>query len=394
MALAALIAAYHELAEPGALRSTLPLAGRTVVERQARLAAAAGASPVVVLVERMPPVLTAALDRLRRDRVPVEVARGIREAAIAVGGADRLLLIGDGAVADRGQLGRIVQAPDAAVLTVPDSGHGELYERIDGATRWAGIAIVDGALLGETAEMIEDWDAQSTLLRRAIQAGARHLAADGPIAILDAPGEVSVLERRILASVRERRGGWASRLLAPVENALTALLMSGPIGASLVGGLAVALTAGGAGAFAWGWLRTGLALVLVATALDGAATRLARLRMQDDPGRGWWNYLMPVLAGGALLALGYALEPAWGWGMILLAVVTLCFMIAQGIELDGRSVRFSLVLADRKNLCWAMLPFAIFDAWHIGIAFSFTYAAGSFFAAQAQVHAEPPAQED
>ena len=36
MALAALIAAYHESAEPGLLRATLPLAGRTVIERQAR----------------------------------------------------------------------------------------------------------------------------------------------------------------------------------------------------------------------------------------------------------------------------------------------------------------------------------------------------------------------
>ena len=49
MALTALIAAYHESAEAGALRSTLPLAGRTVIERQVRLAAAAGADRIVVL---------------------------------------------------------------------------------------------------------------------------------------------------------------------------------------------------------------------------------------------------------------------------------------------------------------------------------------------------------
>ena len=54
VALAALIAAYHESGEPGHLRATLPLAGRTVIERQARLAAAAGAAPVIVVVERMP----------------------------------------------------------------------------------------------------------------------------------------------------------------------------------------------------------------------------------------------------------------------------------------------------------------------------------------------------
>ena len=98
MALAALIAAYHELGEPGHLRATLPLAGRTVLERQARLAAAAGADPMIVFVERMPAALTAALERLRRDRVPVSLARSAEEAAEAVDPFDRLLLVADGAV--------------------------------------------------------------------------------------------------------------------------------------------------------------------------------------------------------------------------------------------------------------------------------------------------------
>ncbi len=84
MALAALIAAYHESGEPGHLRATLPLAGRTVIERQARLAAAAGADPVIIFVERMPAALTAAIERLRRDRVPVKIVRNAEEAAEAV----------------------------------------------------------------------------------------------------------------------------------------------------------------------------------------------------------------------------------------------------------------------------------------------------------------------
>src|SRR5947209_268366 len=68
MTLAALIAAYHESNEPGgSLRATLPLAGRTLVERQARLASAAGAAPIILAVERVPPELTAAIDRLRAE---------------------------------------------------------------------------------------------------------------------------------------------------------------------------------------------------------------------------------------------------------------------------------------------------------------------------------------
>ena len=104
MALAALIAAYHESGEPGALRATLPLAGRTLVERQARLAASAGANPIVIIIERVPPALGMALERLRRDRLPLVVARTAEEAAEAIDPFDRLLLIADGAVADTDQL--------------------------------------------------------------------------------------------------------------------------------------------------------------------------------------------------------------------------------------------------------------------------------------------------
>ena len=90
MALAALIAAYHESGEPGHLRATLPLAGRTVIERQVRLAAAAGAAPVIVFVERMPASLTAAIERLRRDGIAVHVVRSAEEAASAVDPYDRI----------------------------------------------------------------------------------------------------------------------------------------------------------------------------------------------------------------------------------------------------------------------------------------------------------------
>ena len=56
MALGALIGAYQEDGE-GGLRALLPLAGRTLIEYQARCLAAAGTAPLTVLVERVPPAL-------------------------------------------------------------------------------------------------------------------------------------------------------------------------------------------------------------------------------------------------------------------------------------------------------------------------------------------------
>ena len=73
---------------------------RTLVEHQARLAAAAGAGPIILLVERMPAALTAAVDRLRRDGLRVEVARGLADAVDRIHPDEALLVLADGCVAE------------------------------------------------------------------------------------------------------------------------------------------------------------------------------------------------------------------------------------------------------------------------------------------------------
>ncbi|HEY5710855.1 MAG TPA: hypothetical protein VIT38_03075 [Allosphingosinicella sp.] len=394
MALAALIAAYHESGEPGHLRATLPLAGRTVVERQARLAAAAGADPVIVIVERMPAALTAAFERLRRDGVPLKIVRDAEEAAAAVDPFDRLLLVADGAVLTADQHRQMAETEGAAVLTVPDSGFGDLYERIDAASRWAGLAAVDAPLLIETASMLRDWDLQSTLLRRTLQSGARHLAAEGPVAIIDREADLGELERRIVASADSAGRGWADRMLAPLERAVTGLLMGSPASPQILGFAAAVLTAMGAACFYMGWYGIGLANMIAATPLDGIASRLGRLRMQDGVRQSWWAYLLPLFAGAAMVVLAYGLVPARGWGMVLLAFTTLAFLVALGLETEGYKVRGQALLAERKGMTWLMLPFAATGYWHAGLAFLFAYAAGSFFWAQKQVHTAPKPHQD
>jgi hypothetical protein len=395
LALAALISASREPAEAGvSLRATLPLAGRTLIERQARLAAAAGASPIIVHVERMPGDLAGALERMRRDRLPVIVARSAEEAAEAVDPFDRVLLIADGAVADATQLARLAGMEGPAVLTVPDSAFDDRFERIDAVSRWAGFAAIDGVLLRETAGMLHDWDLQSTLLRRALQAGARHVAAEGAIGILDCRADLGALEQRILQSAETGRRGWASRLLAPVERALTAMFMSGPVTPQMIGLGAAVTTALGAGAMLRDYFWLGLPLLLIATPLDGVAVRLARLRMQDGLRQGWWFHLLPVLMGAALLALGYRLVPAHGWGTVVVALAAILFLLALGLETEGRKLKGDLLLAEPKGMIWLMLPFAAFGRWEAGLAVLFAYAAASFFWAQHQVHATGTPEQD
>src|SRR5689334_23353880 len=176
MALGALIGAYQE-DDSGGLRALLPLAGRTLLEYQVRCVSAAGAAPVVVVVERVPQALQDAFERLRLDGIGVFPVSDVEEAVSRFEAGATILLIGDGVAPTADLVARLAEESEPVVVTVPDDEAHEAFERIDGESRWAGVAVVDAHLLGSTAAMLGDWDLQSTLLRRAIQEGALRLPA-------------------------------------------------------------------------------------------------------------------------------------------------------------------------------------------------------------------------
>jgi hypothetical protein len=396
--LAALIAAYHEADDAGGgLRATLPIAGRTLIERQVRLAAFAGAEPVVVVVERVTAALSAALDRLRGEGIALVLARSAEEAAEAVHSNDRLLVVGDGLVAPEAAIARLIALDGPAILVVPDLRVDDRYERIDAQSRWAGLALINGEMLKQTASMLRDWDLQSTLLRRAVQAGARQISVRGeaedelPL-VAENEEDLAELEAQIVAGAHRRRGDWVSRyLLAPVERLATRALMPTTVTPVAIG-LVATLLMGLAGlAFARHWLGLGLVFLLLATPLDGIGERLASLRLQGERGPSWWGTLLPALAAGVLLVLAYSLAATRGWGCVALAGTIIAFAVALRIEGEGRELPGRHWLAERKGMSWLMLPFAAVNLWGTGLTLLACYAGASFFWAQRHVHAAVPA---
>ncbi len=393
MGLAALICAYHDAPDaPGGLRATLPLAGRSLIERQARLAGQVGANPVVILVERVPAELAAIIDRLRSEGIAAVIARSVSDAAQAVAAEDRLLVLADGLIADRGHLLRLIQAGAPALLTLADTGTDDRFERIDAEARWAGLALLQGAFLRETAAMLQDWDLQSTLLRRAVQSGARQIAlrpdsAEPPLTIAERSADLLVAQGRIVDGSAGIRDDWASRyLLGPIEASATRALMPSAltpgwlrIGAGVLTGLAAIL-------FASGWLLTGGVMLLLATPLDGVADRLAALRLEPGGEGSWPARALPYLAGAALLALSYELADTRGWGTLAVAAGTIAAQWALSREVGRRPLPERLFFAERKGMTWAMLPFAVTGAWLTGLVVLAVYAGGSFFWAQNEVH--------
>ena len=279
------------------------------------------------------------------------------------------------------------------MLTVPDGSHGELYERIDAGSRWAGVAAIDGALLRETA-------GDAARLGSAIDpapphppGGARHLAAEGAVAILDRE-RISICSSAASSPMPTKRAAAGSdRLLAPIERAGTAFLMGGRLSAQLIGFAAALLTGLGAAAFYVHWYWTGLAALLVATPLEGVARRLARLRMQDGIRQSWWAYLVQLFGGAALvvLAFGLAADPRLGHGPARLHHSGLPRRArdrdrgaagprralprrAQGHDLAAPALRRLRLLAGGPRRLFA-------------------YAAGSFFWAQREAHAASAVQD-
>jgi len=393
MAIGALIGAYHE-DDSGGLRALLPLAGRTLLEYQVRCAAAAGAAPIVVVVERVPQALQDAFERLRLDAIGVFPVSDLNDAVSRFEAGSSILLIGDGIAAPIELVMRMAEEPERSVATVPDDEEHQAYERIDAGSRWAGVAVADALLLGSTAAMLGDWDLQSTLLRRAIQEGALRIRAGeagGEPLLVERAEQLADFQHRLLQASRGARDDGASRyLFAPIEDFATERLMQTPLRPMWLVWAAVALTLGGAVCFTRGWLGAGLVLLLLSAPLDLIAGRLATLRLKPLPARMLMRLALWPASGLALLAIGlWEMRHGTGWGALVTAGAACGFAEAMRIEKAAIPPGGELWLFSRRNTIVLALPFAIGGVWTAFLLVLLAYAALSFFIVQRVRHRPP-----
>jgi hypothetical protein len=392
MALGALIGAYQE-DDAGGLRALLPLAGRTLIEYQARCLAAAGTVPLTVLVERVPTALNDAFERLRAEGIAVVPVSDGNEAASRFEAGSQLLLLADGIAPDMGDLELLLEGGDGAIITVPDDEANAGFERIDAHHRWAGLARVDANMLGATAAMLGDWDLQSTLLRRAVQAGARLIPSNsgegrGPF-LASSEEALAGFERRLLVASRTAREDAVSRYLLPVvEEIATERLMETGLRPAWLVQAAVAMAVAAAFCFTRGWHWAAMALLVLSTPFDLVAQRLALLRLQPlSPSMLSRRLLWPA-AGLALLALGwFEMRHGGGWGAMMAALTATAFAEAGRIEGTGRDIPGGQWHFARRNAIWLALPFALGGWWNAYLGLVAVYAAASFFVAQHLRHA-------
>lgn len=390
MAVGALIGAYQE-DDSGGLRALLPLAGRTLVEYQARCAAAAGAAPIVIVVERVPQALQDAFERLRLDGIGVFPVSDVGDAVSRFEGGSMILLIGDGVAPPAELVGQLAEEPEPAVGTVPDDEQHEAFERIDAESRWAGVAVVNSRMLASTAAMLGDWDLQSTLLRRTLQDGALRLRAaeeGGEPLLVESADQLAGFQRKLLVASRGVRSDWTSRyILPPVEDFATEHLMETAVRPPWLLWGAAGLTIAAAVCFTRGWLGAALGLLLVSTPLDLIASRLATLRLNPLPVRSLSRRALWPLAGVALLALGWwEWRHGTGWGAMICVVATAAFAEAARAEQATMPGSHELWLFSRRNAILAAIPFALAGSWTAYLIGLLGYSAISFFILQRVRH--------
>jgi hypothetical protein len=386
MAPGALIAAYSE-DDSGSLRALIPIAGRTLLEYQVRCVAAAGAAPIVVVVDRIPLALNEVLQGLQQEGLPVVTVGDASEASSRFEAGELILLIADGLAPSPELLEAVVGEQEPVIVTVPDDEPHERFERIDAVSRWSGVALVDSQMIGATAAMLGDWDLQSTLLRRALQSGARTVpiapSAGEPL-LAEAPEDLADLERRLFVASRGSRRDWASRYVLPlVEEFATERLVESRVRPDMLVQAALLLSLGSVIAFATGWRWVGLVLLVLTTPLPLIARRLASLRLTPLPARSIAKRLLWPAAGLALIAVGW-----WqsghgsGWGALAAALTGAAFAEAARVEREKLEFTGEIWLLSRRNAIIAALPFAAFGAWTAYLVALALYAGASFFVVQ------------
>jgi len=402
----ALLFAHHSTpagAEPWGTRKA---GGITILERQARQAQRYGADSAIVVVERMTPLVAAAVERMGPS---VRIVRRATDLAEALGPAEDVLVFAEGLVIDERLLARTLAEPDAILAAWPDARPGA--ERIDAGRVWAGVARLPAVLVRSVSDGLGDWDLESTLLRTAASSGvpsvdlskvddyAPERRRKVPLlwAAVRTDADADVVTDALLAAAQKGCLDWPARWLhPPVENALVRLLLPTWITPNHVTLLTGVLGLAAGIAFASGHLGVGLAIALAVGPLDGVDGKLARVRHEFSRWGDLEHVLDKVVEYGWYLCLAAHFAATGREGAWALAAIIILFALAEAVQgefyrrftggqLDDAGDferRFRLVSGRRNTFLWTLVPFAAAGVWYGGFAAIAAYSALTFFVAQ------------
>jgi len=321
--LAGLLFANHDADDrPNLLAATLPFAGGTLIEYQARLLIGAGAAQILVAVTRATPELVGAVNRIRKAGVPVDVVRTAAEALEKTHPLATLIAIADGLIAGEETVRQMTDGEGDALLVVEDSAGLPGLERLDATLLWAGIARAGPRRLADAARLPEEYDLQSTLLRVVAQGQPEVVELD-PAAVRAGHGierdsrALAQRGRRALGARLAQRRPWIDRfVLTPLARLVLPPLVDRGVAWPWATGGGGLLGLVGAALIVARWPGAGMVLATLGAVFLSFGQGIAWLGGVDRAARRH-DWVIGGLAAVAVLLLGGVLShdsgTASGW---------------------------------------------------------------------------------
>lgn len=368
--------------DPGALRGYLPIGGRSVLRHQIGFALSLGCKRIVVMAEGISSELVALQHVVEAGGAQFHVVATARALVPLLQPEDDVFVLGDGLLAMPDALRDLLEA-GPVLLTLPvETALPRGFERIDINNAFAAAMRFPGRVAAALADLPPEWNAQSALLRLAIQARipqrgvASSLLDDGRWSILRSEEAALQAERGWLRLHTDVAGSGAGSpgetiAVAIVRRFGPAMLHAGtrPALVGLAAGL-VGLLGGGLGwleSFAAGFVLLGLGwLVERVASLLGQVERdsllasgLARRSIEI------FHFLID--AGFVVLATWRSELPAVPWGLRAFApILLICALRLLPVALPSH--RWARWLEDRLLVGIALSLASLFLPFDVTIA--------------------------
>ena len=304
---------------PGGLRGYLPIGGRSLLRHQIGLALSLGARRIVVMAEAISGELVALQHFAEAGGAQFHVVATARALVPLLAPEDDAIVLGDGLLAMPEGLRELIEV-GPVVLTLPVETALPLgFERIDINNASAAVMRFPGRIAAGLADLPPEWNAQSALLRLAVQ--GRVAQRSVPVALLD-DGRWSIVRTEDEAHLAERRwlrlhtrfaGQGAAtpgeRIAMAVVNRFGPAVLHAGTRPALVGIAAGTLGLLGSGA---GWLGTfaaGFVLLGLAWLLERVASLLGQIERDSLLASGIARH--SVVAFHLLIDAGFVMLAGW-----------------------------------------------------------------------------------
>lgn len=337
-------------------------AGKSVLAHQIDCAALLDCERVICHASPGPD-LAAARAHASRAGIQFEIADSVARVQSLVTASDEVILILDGVLPDRAELIAGLAAPSTVLSFPAEPAVDRGFERLDASRAWSGALRTRGDCVARLRDLPPDCDLASSLVRIALQAGARVIELDA------APLTDGTWQRRIdhnASQVMERR--WIGRQIAPAHFAAPGLAVIERIGLRLafdgasgrwsraphIAALLTASLAALAGLA--GWPVLGLSLLLATSVAIAIANVFGRVERLGAPPRkpdrlAGLTHLARDGLLVALLSMPIMAVPGWIEAVLPVLLIGLLWL-GEGIARP----RMRALLGDRILLLAVLMP--------------------------------------